>query len=133
MSDFDSPLRRRAEDFTGAMAGMVARIVAPRSGAGLARWIAGEMSGAAPTQALLALRSLLEWDIAARWPLLACPVETINSAWLDAAAQPAAGLPGLVTHAMAGVGHFPMLEAPARFNALARSILERHRPGLGAA
>jgi pimeloyl-ACP methyl ester carboxylesterase len=79
------------------------------------------------------LRSLLAWDISERWPLRPCAVETINSAWLDAASQQVACLDGLVVHPMEGVGHFPMLEAPADFNARASSILRRHLPAAGAA
>jgi pimeloyl-ACP methyl ester carboxylesterase len=36
---------------------------------------------------------------------------------------------GLELHSMNGVGHFPMLESPDLFNALAMAILEKHGAG----
>jgi sigma-B regulation protein RsbQ len=113
-------------DFAGTMASMVAAIMAPGTSAKLLRRTAAQMQAADPAPELLALGTLLGWDIGDRWPARPCPAETINSAWLDDACQQVAGLTGLRVHPLDGVGHFPMLEAPARFNALARAILDRH-------
>jgi pimeloyl-ACP methyl ester carboxylesterase len=73
--------------------------------------------------ALAVLDALLKWDCAARWPLLRAPVATINSTLL-ARTSAALSLPGLLLRELDGVGHFPMLEDPRRFNALARALLE---------
>jgi pimeloyl-ACP methyl ester carboxylesterase len=113
-----------AADFSGTMTRMVDRLTAPAADPNLVRWIAAEMSAAPIDDKLAALAALLEWDVEARWPLLACAVETINSALLASPAHEIA-LARLRPHAMDGVGHFPMLEAPAPFNAALRAIVER--------
>lgn len=114
-----------ADDFAGAMEAMVRRITLGGVERGVADWIVGAMAGAEPRIALPLLESLLDWDIEARWPLLQCPVETINSTVLAMSSEPLA-LAGLRVQGMDAVGHFPMLEDPERFNALARAALERH-------
>lgn len=91
-----------------------------------------EAIGAAPTSAqmhdssvaLARLDALLTWDIEERWPLLDCPIETINSALLSENAL-MIDLVGLSVHLMEDVGHFPMLEDAETFNALASGILKR--------
>jgi len=113
-----------AADFSGAMMYMVERLTAPAADPALVPWIAAEMAAAPIGDKLAALGALLEWDVEERWPSLACAVETINSARLASPAHEIE-LAGLRVHAMDGVGHFPMLEAPARFNAALRAILER--------
>jgi pimeloyl-ACP methyl ester carboxylesterase len=53
---------------------------------------------------------------------LRLPVVAINPSSSDAASLHAHGVE-LVT--MTGVGHFPMLEDPARFNAILREVVAR--------
>jgi pimeloyl-ACP methyl ester carboxylesterase len=125
-AEIETRMHGFAGDFAATMQSMVARIMAPDADPALVGWVTVQMATAAPDVALAALRSLLAWDIGTRWPARPCAVETINSAWLDTACEQVAGLDGLRVHALDGVGHFPMLEAPARFNALARAILARH-------
>lgn len=125
-AEIEARLHPFSEDFAGAMQCMVARIMAPDAEPALVGWTAVQMAAAAPGIALPALRSLLAWDIGARWPARRCAAETINSAWLTEACAQVADLDGLRVHPLDGVGHFPMLEAPTRFNALARSILDEH-------
>lgn len=117
-------LRRFEAGFAAALQAMVTRITAPRTDRAVVAEIADGMARNDPALALRVLGALLAWDIGPRWPQLACPVETINSALLAPGIERLA-LDGLVVHAMAGVGHFPMMEDPAAFNALALSILER--------
>ncbi len=119
-------LRPFRADFPGAVAAMIARITAPYTDGRTAAWIATAMSRTDPPVALAVLEGLLAWDIAARWSRVSCPVETINSAAL--ALPEALRLERLTVHAMAGVGHFPMLEAPARLNALVSGIFARLLP-----
>jgi pimeloyl-ACP methyl ester carboxylesterase len=112
-----------AEDFPRVMEHMVRRVTA-RAGE-TTHWIVDAMAKARPQVALPILGALLEWDIEARWPLLRCPVETINSATLAKNSE-SLELDRSRVHAMDAVGHFPMLEDPRRFNALVRATLQRH-------
>ncbi len=125
-AEIDLRIRLFDDDFAATMRRMVARILPADADPEVVRWTEDELAAAPVPAALTALRSLLDWDIGSIWPSVPCPVETINSAWLDNASRRVEGLAGLVVHPMDGVGHFPMLEAPERFNALARAILERH-------
>jgi pimeloyl-ACP methyl ester carboxylesterase len=103
-----------AADFPRAMTRMIENITAPGCDPALRARIAA---------AMCATDVLLKWDCAARWPLLRAPVATINSTLL-ARTSAALSLPGLLLRELDGVGHFPMLEDPRRFNALARALLE---------
>ena len=76
--------------------------------------------------ALAALRSLLEWDIATRWPHVPCPVETINSAALSQGIEAVPNLYGLRVHFVQGVGHFPMREDPSGLPAAISEVARRH-------
>jgi pimeloyl-ACP methyl ester carboxylesterase len=113
-----------AANFRGEIAAMVAQITAPATDARTVRWIADAMGATRVDDALAALGALLAWDVDERWPQLRAPVETINAAMLDAP-EHAVPLAGLRVHAMTGVGHFPMLEAPARFDAALRAVVDR--------
>lgn len=112
-------------DFAGAMRGMVGAITAPGADPALVAWIGDAMAQSDETAVLDTLEELLAWDIHPRLAALAVPVETINSAWL-AERNELLSLDGVTIHAIDGVGHFPMLENPVRFNAMAREILGRH-------
>jgi pimeloyl-ACP methyl ester carboxylesterase len=113
-------------DFADGIARMVEQITAPGTDRDIPAWIATAMSETNPQIALAVLAALLRWDIESRWGLVHCPAETINSALL-ARKNEALSLDRLTVHEMEGVGHFPMLEDPAAFNALASVILERSR------
>jgi pimeloyl-ACP methyl ester carboxylesterase len=109
-------------DFAGAMTQMVGRITAPATPPETVRWIAAEMAATPVDEAVAALGALLDWDIAERWPLLACPVETLNSGLLESPDH-AIALARLRVALLDGVGHFPMLEDPARFADALRAIV----------
>ena len=131
----EAEIERRVQafsaDFPGTMAAMVRRIT--RTGPpALADEIAGAMGSVNRASALEALRSLLEWDIEARWPSMRCRVETINSAPLSRGVSLAANLHGLAVHMMEEVGHFPMREDPVGLAALIREIVRSH-DGIGRA
>ncbi|GGE03704.1 hypothetical protein GCM10011390_23320 [Aureimonas endophytica] len=111
-------------DFEGEIRRMLARIVAPGVSPELASEIADSMLRADRRQALALLRSLLAYDIRPRWPRLAVPAYAINSAWL-ASPQDDLVLPNLELHAIETAGHFPMMEAPERFNAMLAGLLTR--------
>ncbi len=109
-------------DFAGATARMVDAITSSATAAETVRWIAREMTATPRDDAVAALGALLEWDVAERWPLLACPVATINSGLLESP-EHAIPLARLHVGLLAGVGHFPMLEDPARFAEALRAIV----------
>jgi pimeloyl-ACP methyl ester carboxylesterase len=112
-------------DFAGTMTAMVQKIVGPGADPTLVQWIAHAMSATDAASALPALAALLDWDIDERWPLLRCPRATINSA-LAAQRDETIPLAGLQVVLQAGVGHFPMLEDPPAFDALAHALIARH-------
>ena len=114
-----------ATDFAGSMAGMVRRITGVDVEGRTVQWIVDTMTDFEPAFALAILGALLAWNIEARWPLLRCPAETINSAMLAAHCEELE-LPGLAVQFMERVGHFPMIEDPDGFNALVRGTLARH-------
>lgn len=114
-----------AGDFAGRMRGMITAITGEGAEPSLVAWIGDAMAATDPAAALAVLEALLAWDIAARWPALAAPAVTINSGLL-ARRNELLDLPGLDVLLMEGPGHFPMLESPREFNALARDILTRH-------
>ena len=109
-----------ARDFAAALRAMIDRITLG-GGPELRRRIADAMLRPRQADALAALAALLAWDIEALWPRLA-RVAAINSRPL-AAACARIDLPGLSECFMDDVGHFPMLEAPQRFNACLRGCL----------
>jgi len=112
-------------DYAGKMAGMVQAITVPGLDPAVAGTITAGMAANDVDVGLAVLEALLAWDVEAKWRELAVPAVTINSALL-AARNELLDLPGLEIHPMEGVGHFPMLEDPAAFNALALGILARH-------
>jgi len=122
-----------ATDFAGTMHGMAEDIILPDNKPAVMPWVAAEMAAAEPQAALWSLAGLLAWDVGSRLPALHCPIETINSAWIDRTCTRVTGLDRLRVHLMEGVGHFPMLEAPERFNALALAVLTRALAPGGAA
>ena len=111
-------------DFEGEIRRMLGRILAPGISKDLASEITASMLRADRRPALALLRSLLAYDIRPRWPRLAVPAFAINSAWL-AAPQDDLVLPKLGLRPIEAAGHFPMLEAPDRFNAILAELLAR--------
>ena len=120
--EIEARLQAFSVDFTGTMIAMVRRITC---GGDVADMIAQDMAGVDPAIALAMLRSLLEWNIAARWPEVPCQVETINSAPLSLGADTVPDLQGLQVHLMEGVGHFPMCEDPATLAVTIGEIVRR--------
>lgn len=118
--------RRRIfeQDFAGTMRAMVRNITAETAAPDIVAALGDGMAATDPDVGLAVLEHLLAWDIEARWPALSVPVATINSAML-ARRNELLELDGLDVRLMEGVGHFPMMEDPAAFNALALEILLR--------
>ncbi|MCX5515454.1 alpha/beta hydrolase [Kaistia algarum] len=123
----DGEIRERCaafgDDFAGTMRGMVGAITDPSVDPAVVAWIGDAMASSRPPVALAVLEALLAWDIEARWGELAVPAATINSAML-AARNELLDLPGLDVRLIGNTGHFPMLETPEAFNALALGLLE---------
>ncbi|MBY3238293.1 alpha/beta hydrolase [Rhizobium laguerreae] len=125
--EIETRVQKFATHFERTMAKMVHNITAPQTEPATVAEIIDIMTKSNKAVALVALKSLLEWDIEARWPLLDIPVATINSAMLAGSAE--LDLLGLDLHSMTGVGHFPMMESADVFNSLALAILEKHGTG----
>jgi pimeloyl-ACP methyl ester carboxylesterase len=108
------PLR---DDFKGAVAGLVRMItLIDRNNAGVVKELVDTMTSAPPIVALASMRSLLEWDIDARWPLLTVPAWAINSSALVPLIAELPPRKNLKLRMLDEVGHFPMLENPGAFN-----------------
>lgn len=86
--------------------------------------IAADMAAGDPAVGLAALHGINDWDGAATLGALAVPIVAINAAVTRTDEARLRGIaPGFRLRELAGVGHFLMLEQPARFNALLREEL----------
>jgi len=118
-----APFRR---DFREATLAFVRAMFPPSADRALVEWVAEDMASAPPEVALPAM--VEAWGAGRAMPglleRLGLPVVAINppEPASDAASLAAHGVE-LVT--MPGVGHFPMLEDPARFNAILREVVAR--------
>jgi len=114
------------QDFRGATLPFVRAMFPPGADPALADWVAEDMASAPPAVALPAL--VEAWSAGSLMPgllaRLGLPVVAINPSEppSDAASLAAHGV-SLVT--MPGVGHFPMLEDPERFNAVLGEVVAR--------
>jgi pimeloyl-ACP methyl ester carboxylesterase len=120
----DAQIERRLAPFSADFIGETRRLVTeslfPRdANATLVKKVAYDMSLEPPRVAIASMRSLLSFDLAALLPTIHVPVYAINS---DLAPTDAARirrvLPGFTLDVLRHSSHFPMLEAPARFNPL---------------
>ena len=113
-------------DFRGTTHAFVRAMFPPDADPDLVEWVAEDMASAPPAVALPAL--VEAWGAGRVMPgllaRLGLPVVAINPLGppSDAASLAAHGV-SLVT--MPGVGHFPMLEDPERFNAVLREVVAR--------
>jgi len=107
------------KDFIGATREMVATsMFAPETDPVLKRRIVDDMSQAPPSVAIAAIRQLNAWDGAAALKALAVPVVVVNSdLWgVTDEARIRRIAPQFRAIPLAGLGHFLMMEDPARFN-----------------
>ena len=118
-----APFRR---DFRAATLAFVRAMFPPDADPSLVEWIAEDMASAPPSVALPAM--LEAWGQGRIMPgllaRLGLPVVAINPA------EPPSDAGSLASHGvelvtMPGVGHFPMLEAPSKFNAVLREVVAR--------
>lgn len=120
------------QDFIGTTRGFVtANFFTPKSDPVLVRGIADDMSSAPPDVAIAALRGLNAWDGVPAFADAGAPIVLINAALPATDGARLAKLsPGLKVVTLDGVGHFPMMEDPARFNVLLeqeiRALAPRH-------
>jgi pimeloyl-ACP methyl ester carboxylesterase len=108
------------KDFIGATRGFVTgNFFTPKSDPVLVRRIADDMSSAPPEIAIAALRGLNAWDGVPAFADAGAPIVLINAALPATDGPRLAGLsPGLKVVTLDGVGHFLMMEDPARFNVM---------------
>jgi pimeloyl-ACP methyl ester carboxylesterase len=118
------------QDFIGTTRGFVTgNFFTPKSDPVLVRRIADDMSSAPPDIAIAALRGLNAWDGVPAFADAGAPIVLINAA-LPATdgARLATLSPGLKVVTLDGVGHFPMMEDPARFNVLLEQEIQALAP-----
>jgi len=117
-------IERRIAPFSADFVGETRRLVSESlfrkdANRALMQKVAYDMSLEPPAVAIASLRSLLSLDLAAVLAAIHVPVYAINS---DLAPTDAArirrSLPDFTLDVLDHSGHFPMLEAPARFNPL---------------
>lgn len=106
-------------DFIGATRALVeATMFTPGSDAVLKRRIVDDMSQAPPAIALAAIRGMNDWDGASAMRALVRPIVAINSdlGGVTDEARIHALVPDYRLVTVAGLGHFLMMEDPARVN-----------------
>lgn len=108
------------QDFIGATRAFVTgNFFTPKSDPVLVRRIADDMSSAPPDIAIASLRGLNAWDGVPALAAAGAPIVLINAALpVTDGARLAKLSPGLKVVTLDGVGHFPMMEDPTRFNQL---------------
>lgn len=107
-------------DFVGSTRSLVSGSLFPRSAdPKLVQKVAYDMSLEPPAIGIASMRSLLSMDFASVLPAVHVPVYAINSDLLPTdAARVRQSLPDFTLDVLDHTGHFLMLEAPARFNAV---------------
>jgi pimeloyl-ACP methyl ester carboxylesterase len=94
----------------------------------LVQKVAYDMSLSPPGVAVASLKGLLAVDFAQLLPQVHVPVYAINSDLMSTdVARIRRTLPDFTLDVLPGTGHFPMLEAPARFNPLLLKDIETLR------
>ena len=93
----------------------------------LKRKIADDMSSAPPEVAIASIRALGDWDGATAMPSLSIPIVAINSdlRGVTDAARVQKIVPQFQLVTVSGLGHFLMMEDPARFNPLLIEQIDR--------
>jgi pimeloyl-ACP methyl ester carboxylesterase len=119
-----SEIERRVAPFSADFIGATRKLVSESlfaNGADpvLVQKVAYDMSLEPPAVAVASLRGLLSFDLAGVLPAIRVPVYGINSDLKPTdAARIRRSLPDFSLDVLDHTGHFPMLEAPARFNPL---------------
>ena len=116
----------RADFAAGASAFMRQRLFAPSTDPALVNRIVAGATGSPPEAAVAALANAWAYDAAAAFRDLRVPIVAVNADLYptDVAAnrRHARHFDALI---LTGVGHYPMLEAPERFNALLAEAIRR--------
>jgi pimeloyl-ACP methyl ester carboxylesterase len=112
-------------DFTGAASVFIRGMFPPGADPALVEWVVTDMSSAPRVVALAAMESAVTFDreVPAALRELNLPVIAINP---EAPPTDSESLNrhGVRVRLMSGVGHFPMLEDPVRFNQLLTTTVE---------
>jgi pimeloyl-ACP methyl ester carboxylesterase len=112
------------EDFTAAMAALVAQTATAATPADLRARLIREMSAADPAWALPTWRDLLQWSPAAAFAELRVPIHAINGALIPASARERCA-PFMTETLIPDAGHFLQMEDPSRFNRVLETVLTR--------
>ena len=106
-------------DFIGATRRLATGLFPTDANAVLVKKVAYDMSLEPPAVAIPSLRSLLSFDLAGLLSAIHVPVYLINGDFAPTnASRIRKVMPDLTLDVLDHSGHFPMLEAPARFNPL---------------
>ena len=118
--DIDRRVAPFSADFVGTTRNFVATsLFEPGADPALVQKVAYNMSLHSPAVAVPSMRALLQMDLAGLLPAIHVPVYAINSDLLPTdAARIRSSLPDFHLDVLDHTGHFLMLEAPERFNAL---------------
>jgi pimeloyl-ACP methyl ester carboxylesterase len=129
----DALLKPFEADFIGQTRRFVTEhLFAPGGNRDLANKVAYDMSLSPPRVAIPSLRAVLEYDFTGPLKQLTVPIVAIDSDLGEPVneARIRKVLPKFHATIIPGVGHFPMMEDPARFNAaLETEIQALHAPG----
>jgi pimeloyl-ACP methyl ester carboxylesterase len=119
-ADIERRIAPFTADFVGATRRLVTNSLFPKDAdAALVQKVAYDMSLEPAAVAIPSMRSLLSLDLATLLPSIHVPVYAINSDLVPTnAARIRRVLPDFTLDVLDHSSHFPMLEAPARFNPL---------------
>ncbi len=113
------------DDFAAAATAFVRTMFLPGTDAELTEWVSADMAAAPPDIAVaVAGQSIANGRaIPGLVREISAPVIAINTGWLPPDVESLARY-GVQAHVMADLGHFAMLENPARFNRLLAEVLD---------
>jgi len=114
-------------DYSAAVRPYVARMFVSTTDSTLARWITERMLRTPPEIAIGAAEGVLHWNRAeatSAFGRIHVPVVTINADLFRTNIEASRSVvPSLEVKTLPGLGHFVMLEAPARFNAALAEVI----------
>ena len=120
-------LSRFRADYTVAVRPYIARMFVGTTDSTLARWITERMLRTPPEIAIGAAEGVLHWNRAeatSAFGRIQVPVVTINADLFRTNIEASRSVvPSLEVKTLPGLGHFVMLEAPARFNAALAEVI----------
>jgi pimeloyl-ACP methyl ester carboxylesterase len=134
-AELEAALAAFRADFAGSVSRFIReRLVAPSTDARVIERVVAQALAAPREMAIAAIESTWRYDAAAAFREIRAPIVAVNADLqpTDVAAN-RRHAPQFEATIMAGVGHYPMLEAPERFNELLAGAIARVRAATRAA